>query len=509
MKGKKLLVLIAILLMTMVFATGCGVEDPTESDVRKVLEKIGAIPDDADDEDEDDEDSVKYSIKIDKVDLNDDKDRATVECTLNIEGPVTTIAQQYEMKFRLSDSKRWRIKSGDLEDDVEMVSEKLATEISEDAFMDLLDEMYSIQVGETYVEMSEVTDLKVTKHELSEDDLVDKVTFTGNATYGISTYAFTATAECQYYDGLQEWGIRSCDVDDDYDVTFSIEGISEEELLEAIEDSYETFYIDSERVYSYDFTDVSVLSHEADLENLRDTVRIQATYNAQAIAYTFEAQVVCEYSTYSENWDVYSVTLIEGTVESTFASNYEFGFTAEEFDAILKEATDAYISIYGSRYYLNDENVTITEVEVEPVELTGQTSLSLPTSMTVTASDLAIYLDVTVRLNYDDEDGWEFGSWSGSVTGCQNPLTGTWTGESESAGTITVVVEAMYDENGDYYAQITESATGETYRCELYQYDVSTGAISTYYSEGSINVAGIVQGDTWALEQDGIVLKKN
>lgn len=504
MKLRKLLVFGTLLLLALVFATGCGVEDPTKKDVEKVLEKIGAIPEDA----KDDDSKTKYSIEIDKVKLNDDKDKATVECTLSMEGELATVAQQYKMTFRLNDDKEWKIKNSKLEDDVELVSEKLATEIGDETFRALLSDWYSIEVGGSYIKTADIADsVKITKHELAEDSLKDTVTFEGTASVGIMEYQFTVKAECEYFDRLGKWSLASCNTED-YKVDYSIEGISGEEFMAALEDSYESSYIDQLRVDSDELTDVKILSHEANLEDLQDTVRISASFAKNAAAYTFEAQVVCAYSISREEWDVESFTIDESTVKTDYVEGYLIDFTAEDFNRIMHESDDASVTALGNTYYMKAEDVQVIAVSFEPFELDGDTYFSLPVLMTVMTPDMEIDVDVEITLEYFTDVGWCFRTWTGSVVGVQNAMTGTWTGTTAEAGEITVVVERSFDEDGNYFAQITESATGTQYRCALYKFDPSTGEVQTSGSEGSVNVAGVIDGTTWTLNSDSIVLTK-
>lgn len=502
MKLRKLLVFGTLLLLALVFATGCGVEDPTKKDVEKVLEKIGAIPEDA----EDDDSKTKYSIEIDKVKLNDDKDKATVECTLSMEGELATVAQQYKMTFRLNDDKEWKIKNSKLEDDVELVSEKLATEIGDETFRALLSDWYSIEVGGSYIKTADIADsVKITKHELAEDSLKDTVTFEGTASVGIMEYQFTVKAECEYFDRLGKWSLASCNTED-YKVDYSIEGISAEEFMAALEDSYESSYIDQLRVDSDELTDVKILSHEANLENLQDTVRISASFALNAAAYTFEAQVVCEYSTSREEWDVESFTIDESTVKTDYVEGYLIDFTAEDFERILNNS-DATVTTLGNTYELSAEDVHVSSVEHE-IELGGGTRFASPVKMTITTPDMEIDIDVNITLEFDSEDGWEFEGWTGSVVGVQNAMTGTWTGTTASGGAITVVIERAFDEDGYYVALISDAQAGTQYRCALYKFDPSTGEVQTSGSEGSVNVAGVIDGTTWTLNSDSIVLTK-
>lgn len=505
MKTRKLLVLGLLLLMTLVFATGCGVEDPTKKDVEKVLKKIGAIPED----DKDSDKKAEYSIEIDKVKLNDDKDRATVECTLNLETEEATVAQQYKMTFRLNDDKEWKIRNSKLEDDVELVSEKLATEISDKAFQELLGEWYSIEVGEVYFKVEEIADqLKITKHELSEDELKDTVTLEGKATYGIGDYQFTVTVVCEYFDRLGKWSVSSYKVADDYKVTYSIDGISKEELLDALEDGYSRDYIDSTRIDSDKLENVEILSHEADLENLKDVVKIHCSSTVNAVCFTFDADITCKYSTSREEWDIEDFTIDEASVKKEYPEDYSIKFTAEDFNRIMHESDDATVTALGNTYYMKTEDVQVIAVSFEPFELEGGTYFSLPVLMTVMTPDMEIDVDVEITLEYFKDVGWCFRTWSGKVCGVQNVMTGTWTGTAAEAGEITVVVERSFDEDGNYIAQITESATGKQYRCALYKLDVSTGEVTTNGTEGSINLKGVISGNTWTLEQDSVVLQK-
>lgn len=502
MKLRKLLAFGALLLLTLVFATGCGVEDPTKKDVEKVLEKIGAIPED----DEDDDSKIEYSIEIDKVKLNDDKDKATVECTLSMKGELATVAQQYKMTFRLNDDKEWKIKNSKLEEDVELVSQKLATEIGDETFKELLSEWYSIEVGETYLKVEDIADsVKITKHELAEDSLKDTVTFEGTASVGIAEYQFTVKAECEYFDRLGEWSMSSCKTDD-YKVDYSIDGISKEDFLAALEDSYESSYIDALRVDSDELSDVEIVSHEANLEELQDTVKIHASFTQNAMTYTFDAEVVCEYSTSREEWAVESFTIDESSVKTDYPDDYLLEFTAEDYNRIL-HASDATVTTLGNTYNMSDENVSVVSAKNGEFELTGGTHFSLPVEMTIKTADMEIDLEVEITLDYDS-DGWEFYSWTGSVVGVQNAMTGTWTGSTASTGEITVVIERAFDEDGYYIAWITEAASGSQYRCALYKFDPSTGEVQTSGSEGSINVKGVINGTTWTLDKDSVVLQK-
>lgn len=206
MKKYKLLLFTLVSVLVMGLFVGCGkVAEPTEADVRKALEDEGYIKDDKDDDDDDDgaasgdadsensdsgdvapKKEVKTEVKINKCRLNDDKDKATVKASLFVtEGPVET-ETEFDISFRLTDSKKWKPKSVDKES----TTQKLVSGTTDEEAEKLIKNM-SYNVDDLYVSGSDC-EVKIDKHELNEENMTDVVTATLKGESGIKKVEFEA-----------------------------------------------------------------------------------------------------------------------------------------------------------------------------------------------------------------------------------------------------------------------------------------------------------------------------
>ncbi len=533
MKKMRHLLLAVVMVLMLAMLTGCGVENPTEADVKKVLEKVGAIPTDDEDADKDDEDSDKddadkddekeevkdsYTVKIDKVKLNDDKDRADVDATLTIKTALVTYEEEYEIRFRLNDDKEWNVKKSRLEDDVECVGKKLTEGIPEEELKKVLKNAYSFTFGEgKRIEGSAIADsMSIKEHKLSEEEMEDVVTIEGTVEQDITKYSYKMDVAVVYYDTYAYWGLNTYELVS-CDISYTQDGIADSDLLKYLEDGCCSFYVSDSYGNSSALKDVKVVNHTPDLANYKDVVRISATFTKGVKVYAFEANVNCSYSTYSEKWNADRMEVDNNSVEETFTEAYNVTIDEKFLVDLLKNNEDLSVNFLSYTYKTAEQKLAIDGIRPNEDKdltsfeglLTGSTRVDIETVVTFTlAGKLTVDVAAPLRLYFDESEGWSvtvaYGSQFLTMNGV---IEGTWNGTRADGSKVTVIMPTVL-ENGSVSATVTIDGVDGEQKIGIYGFDPDTNEIDASYNY-NINLDGTLNVETmeWTLS-DGTVLTK-
>lgn len=284
MKKFKALLLGSVMVFALGMLTACGkVPEPTVDDVVEALVDEDVIT-------KEQKKEGKYEVKINDIDINDDQDKATVECEFTIQdGPISKTTE-YEIKFKIRDDKEtWRVRSGKVE--AGETKSELTEEISDDKAKELI-AWDSFEVEDEYVSMDdENTTYEIKEHKLDKEAMTDTVTVEGTAKEGYLDITFTVKYTFSYsgnwYLTTDEVTESSSEYVDGYEIT----DLKTEDFATMLADDGESFWVmgyyynaDSEDVTisdvvlgeieysgSYAYADVSFVVKEADVEFVMDS----------------------------------------------------------------------------------------------------------------------------------------------------------------------------------------------------------------------------------------------
>lgn len=335
MKKFRFLVLAMLLVLSMALFTGCSkVKEPTLEEVEEALRDEGYLPEDEEDSDKDDEDAdkdeessdeestedesaeeeskkedkVEWSVTIDKNKLNDDKDKATVDCTLTVKDGSMETTTEFEVEFKLRDDKTWKcrdVEQGDSETKlVEGISDDLATKLLEET-------SFSIDAEDAYLYSEDVTSITLGEHENDLENMQDVVTVTVTGESGVRMFEFDVKVTF-YYDQYDEWGdgwyISNKEVLDgakvDYAEGYQLDA-SPENVIKMItaEDAYESVYFLGTYYdfYSEDveITDMEVGDYELDGSSW---IEIPCSWTVKSGDVTLEMEADLEFYFDGESW---------------------------------------------------------------------------------------------------------------------------------------------------------------------------------------------------------------
>lgn len=495
MKVKKSFLLLILMMFLLVILTGCGVEDPTEKDVRKVLKRIGAMQ-------EHPAEGVEYKIKIEDASLSEEKDEAEVECTLTTTANGMVSEKKYNMNFKLTKSKTWKISDSKLEEEVKLISEALKSNVTDSEAEKQINTYGGLYLDDLYVSAGDFSDsIKITKHELKESEYCDLVTFSATTVAGIRKYDFTALAKCVANPMTGSWYISDITVSD-FEKTYTIDKMEDDTLLKMLSDGELYVSLGGDYYYSNKFTDIQILSHDANMDELRDNVRFRATCESDFATYTFEEVVNCRYYDYS-GWSVLGVQLDEDSIKVEYPENYQVEMDSEFFSKILKANTFRFF-VLGNELDLSDEALEITDVSVisEDIRLDGQTKLEVLVTISMKTDALdAVSKETVVYLEYDKESGWQGRIYALEPDKVRCALNGVWAGADENgAFTLEISEESFVDGLFvcRYKYEDGSESDGESIRAFSFADGSIYGVHGTYF--------GVLTGDTWDME--GIVLTR-
>lgn len=406
MKKVRILLLSMLIVLSMAFFTGCGVEDPTVADVEKALKDEGYIPDGDEEEKEDEDDGSasasddsdseddaerkdaekKYSVAIDKCKINDDKDKATVDATLTVTDEYLETKSEFEIVFKLRDDKTWRCKSVELEDS----DSALKAGIPDDKAVELTEDWYfSVSNGEIYVSGDDIKSVKAGKHETDLEDLKDVVTMTVSAVDGLMEVEFDVemTFECSLYEEGASWYVSDEKVNEDSLKVEYVESYtfapSEDEVVIAIQEDDYIYVLGSYYYYS-----------QGEITNMSIDTSVQpegSYYHAAPCTWTFTC----------------------GDVVMNISADVEFYYNGEawEFDYVYNDTVTAWQSPLSGKWGGTHEGVGKVTIEI-PTELNE--SEDLLATVTVASTENGTYSWIAEIYSYNldsDSVSMSFQEW--------------------------------------------------------------------------------------------------
>jgi hypothetical protein len=191
-----------LILTVTILGTGCGLEDPTEEDVKAAFVTAGVIQNEADTtEDTEGEESTKveieYSVKVNKIELIDDEDQANVSATLvEDEGPVERTTD-YNLTFKYKNDK-WQVTNVSAGQDASSVV--LVGEISDKEIAEILSEnmMGVTMPDDYYINWANVSSITIVDHDIDADTMTDTVSLEVVGKVDYYQYDFAMVAEFIY-----------------------------------------------------------------------------------------------------------------------------------------------------------------------------------------------------------------------------------------------------------------------------------------------------------------------
>ncbi len=298
MKKFKALILGSIMVFSFAMLTACGeVPEPTEDDVMDALVDEDLITKEFKKEGD-------YELKIDKIKINDDQDRATVDCTLTVQnGPIST-STEYEVKFKIRDDKEsWKTKSAEVGE----VKTELTKEITDEEIEDALS-WESISVEDYYISLSDDdVDYKIGKHNLDKESNSDTVVITGTSDEGYLTISFEVEFKFVYSGGWYASSENVTDSSVEYAEGYEIDEISDEDFQTMLADEYESIYVMG---YGYDADSDDVTISEVKLDEIEyndnySYADISFTVAEGDVEFTVDSEVTLYYDLDEEEWEFY------------------------------------------------------------------------------------------------------------------------------------------------------------------------------------------------------------
>lgn len=296
-------------LFAVAMLTACGkVPEPEEKDVLKALEKEGYVTDTQVDDDE-------FSVQMNEVEIDDDKESSTVECVVSREDEFVRINTEYKIKFKIRDDKEsWRVKKVTQNE----TTYELINPISDESLESVLSG-YSFEAEGSYIYFyDENTTYTVIDHELRSDEMTDVVTIEVNGRTGYKNV--TATIKYTlYYDyygyGYGYWTSQDREIIelettyvDGYEVT-----LSEERVVEDLTKKNSSLYMLG--CYYY-LTDESVtISNVRIGENEYDEyymyVPVSITVNCENSSFDVNYKMEYYFDSYDVEWECRRSTVVE------------------------------------------------------------------------------------------------------------------------------------------------------------------------------------------------------
>lgn len=298
MKKFKALILGSIMVFSLAMLTACGeVPEPTEDDVMDALVDEDLITKEFKKEGD-------YELKIDKIKINDDQDRATVDCTLTVQnGPIST-STEYEVKFKIRDDKEsWKTKSAEVGE----VKTELTKEITDEEIEDALS-WESISVEDYYISLSDDdVEYKIGKHNLDKESNSDTVVITGTSDEGYLTISFEVEFKFVYSGGWYASSENVTDSSVEYAEGYEIDEISDEDFQTMLADEYESIYVMG---YGYDADSDDVTISEVKLDEIEyndnySYADISFTVAEGDVEFTVDSEVTLYYDLDEEEWEFY------------------------------------------------------------------------------------------------------------------------------------------------------------------------------------------------------------
>ena len=192
MKKLRVLVLGLLVVLCCAIFTACGVKEPTKDDIIEALEDENIVDKDID-----------YELDVKDTTLNDDKDKATVECAVIIKEGSVQITNEYELKFKLRDDKKsWKLreceKSGD-------TTYKLVDGVDDKVVSEKVSNVSFHKDGVTLSMGGTASSFEIKEHKKDDQELKDTVTLKCIGVSGHITYEMMVDVVFRYYTNSKSW----------------------------------------------------------------------------------------------------------------------------------------------------------------------------------------------------------------------------------------------------------------------------------------------------------------
>ena len=296
MKKFKALMLGFVMLMAVGMFTACGdVPEPTEDDILDAFEDEEILT----------KDQIKneeYELEIGDIEIDDDQEKATVECTLSITNGSVCYSTEFELKFKIKDDKEsWKFRKLEAGE----TTEKLVAGISDEDLESYLSwSSFSIDGDYIYFDSS-TTEYEIKEHKLDAEEKTDTITIEGTGQYGLKTYEFTLECVCQYEYGWNSPSIEVVESDSEYVEGYEHE-FTEEEVMETIQEYDSYIYVMG---VDYYFTDSDMKVEgveigEVEFDEFYCTLNADATISKGDIKFTKMVEISYEFDTDSKEWEL-------------------------------------------------------------------------------------------------------------------------------------------------------------------------------------------------------------
>lgn len=356
MKKFKVLMLGTAMLCAVSMFTACGkVAEPTEDEVIEAFVDEDVMTKDQKKEGD-------FKVEITKVKINDDQDRATVDCKLKSQDGPLSKTTEYEIKFKYDeDDKEWKVRKGKVT--AGETKTELTKEIEDDKAKELIT-YESFYAEDEYVSLSdEDTTFEIGEHKLDKEAMTDTVTVTGTSTSGYLDIEFTVEYTFMYSGSWFTSNENVVEASSEYVDGYEIEELSTADFGQMLYDDGESFWVmgyyyeaDSENVTisdvslgeveyngSYAYADVTFVVKEDDVE------------------FAMDSEVVLWFDTDSSKWEF----------------NYFNDYTLTSFkcDAIGtwngKNGDDTVVITINDTLVEDDDNLSATVTITTPEGITG------------------------------------------------------------------------------------------------------------------------------------------
>ncbi len=356
MKKFKSLVLGTTMLLAVTMLAACGkVAEPTTDEVIEALVDEKVLT-------KEQKKEGKFEVKIKDVSINDDQDKATVECELSMQdGPLSKITE-YEVKFKYDeDDKEWKVRKNKLE--AGETKTELTKEIDDEKVKELI-EWESFYASEKYVSLSsDSTKYEIDSHKLDKEAKTDTVTITGTAVSGYYNVEFEVEYVFSYGSSWYESSENVVESSTSYVDGYEIEEFSAAEFAQMLRDDSESFWIMG---YSYDVdsddvTISDVKAGEIEYNNSYAYVDVTFTVKEADVEMTIDSDVVLWFDEDKSKWnfnyfDEYTLTSFKcdaiGTWDGTYGDN-----------TVVLTINDTLVE--------DDDNLSVTVTITSPEGVTG------------------------------------------------------------------------------------------------------------------------------------------
>ncbi len=297
MKKFKALMLGSVMVMSFSMLTACGkVPEPTVDEVIEALVDEDVIS-------KEQKKEGKFEVKINEVEINEDQDKATVECDLTIQdGPVSKTTE-YEIKFKIRDDKEsWRVRKGKVE--AGETKSELTEKISDDKVKELI-EYDSFTAEDQYINLNDdTTTYEIKEHKLDKKAMTDTVTIEGTSKEGYLDVTFTIKYTFSYSGNWYWTTDEVTESSSEYVDGYEIKELKSDIFAKMLSDDSESFWIMG-YYYNADSEDVSisnVVLGEIKYEGKYAYADVTFDVKEADVEFTLDSDVVLYFDTDSSQW---------------------------------------------------------------------------------------------------------------------------------------------------------------------------------------------------------------